>query len=263
MTQREANSKHHVIVLGASNVSRQLAVVIDTARAVCGGAVGAHIAAGYGRSFGTDSSILFRTLPGTLQSGLWAALEQDAVRGARGLITDIGNDLMYGSSSDQLLDWVSRCVERLTDRCERLVITTLPLRSVEALSPRVYRSLRNALFPSNRMTHAETCAAIERVNQGLETLAAPPGVAIVHPRDEWMGPDAIHIRSHDAPEAFHAYMRHWRLDPDAVDPVPAPSLWRRLRFLRWPAEHRRLFGIRRHHPQPAARLPDGTSISLF
>jgi len=71
-------------------------------------------ALGHGRSYGAHSKFVVRTLPGILQSGLWRHLESLSTVPTRALVTDIGNDILYGFSAEQTLAWTARpwCVCR-------------------------------------------------------------------------------------------------------------------------------------------------------
>src|SRR5262249_48210012 len=118
-----------VIALGASNLTRGLPALVSTAREL-GGARGRGVAApGPGRSYGARSRVLARSLPGILHSGLWTRLESLPAVPARGLITDVGNDILYGSPPEEVLAWVEECVSRLRRYTTDIVLTGLPLDS--------------------------------------------------------------------------------------------------------------------------------------
>ncbi len=91
-----------VVLLGASNLTRGISTVVGMARGIVGEPSEFLIAMGHGRSYGQRSSVLGRSLPGITQCGLWEAL-----RHARGptsaLITDIGNDVIYGVPVETIL----------------------------------------------------------------------------------------------------------------------------------------------------------------
>jgi hypothetical protein len=76
-------------------------------------------ALGLGRSYGARSRVLLRGLPGILQSGLWRQLESLPPAPTRALVTDVGNDILYGSSPEQILEWVEESVARLQLRGAR------------------------------------------------------------------------------------------------------------------------------------------------
>lgn len=51
-------------------------------------------ALGHGRSYGAQSRIIFRTLAGILESGLWTELERRPPLTTRSLVTDVGDDIL-------------------------------------------------------------------------------------------------------------------------------------------------------------------------
>ena len=92
-----------VVALGASNLTRGFQTVVATSRAEWGPNVEVLAALGHGRSYGVPSRLVVRTLPGILESGLWHGLESRPEVATRGLVTDVGNDILYGSSAEQTL----------------------------------------------------------------------------------------------------------------------------------------------------------------
>src|SRR5262245_31289035 len=124
-----------LVALGASNLTRGFRTIVSTARLVWGPDIEVMVALGHGRSYGAPSRVIARTLPGILQSGIWTVLEARPSIPTRALITDIGNDLLYGFSPDQTLAWVEEVVDRLQIITGDIVITDLPLSTVKELSP--------------------------------------------------------------------------------------------------------------------------------
>src|SRR5579862_8177465 len=102
-----------VVALGASNLTRGLGAVVSASRATFGSDVRIIAALGHGRSYGARSRWCFRTLPGILDSGLWRALEEAPEGETRALITDVGNDILYGFPVEQILEWVDEAASRL------------------------------------------------------------------------------------------------------------------------------------------------------
>ena len=74
-----------IILLGASNLTRGLSIVIETARLLFAtrdrpeqtsrGPLGVFAALGHGRAYGLPSRVLVRSLPSILDCGLWRAIE--------------------------------------------------------------------------------------------------------------------------------------------------------------------------------------------
>ena len=141
-----------VVALGASNLTRGFQTVVSTARAAWGPGVEVLAALGHGRSYGARSQLVFRTLPGILDSGLWPELESRSPAATRALVTDVGNDILYGFSAERTLAWVEEALRRLSRVTHDIVVTDLPLASIRRLSNRVstVESLRLYLMRSER-----------------------------------------------------------------------------------------------------------------
>src|SRR5262245_25860690 len=101
-----ASEVTRIVALGASNLTRGLHTVVSTARAAWGPDVEVLGALGHGRSYGVESRLVIRTLPGILQSGLWSTLSSLPPATTRGLVTDVGNDILYEFPVPTVLGWV-------------------------------------------------------------------------------------------------------------------------------------------------------------
>jgi hypothetical protein len=147
-------ARARVVLVGASNLTRYLPTVLAHARAAFGGPLEVLTANGLGRSYGTPSSVLGRVLPGIVPCGLWNALDAAAERAplpTAALVTDIGNDLVYGRTPDEVAGWVETVLARLAAHAARTVVTALPIASIETLGPRRFALVRAVLFPSHRI----------------------------------------------------------------------------------------------------------------
>ena len=159
-----------IVLLGASNLTRGLPAVVSTARAAWGSGVEVLAALGLGRSYGASSRILVRTLPGILDCGLWNELETRPRVRTRGLVTDVGNDILYGYGAERTLGWVDEALTRLGRVADELVITDLPMDSIRALSNVKFTAIRSVLVPSCRLGRREVVDTAESVNAGLARL---------------------------------------------------------------------------------------------
>ena len=156
-----------VVALGASNLTRGFQTVVSSARSAWGGDVEVLAALGHGRSYGAPSRFLFRTLPGIIKSGLWAELERRPPTATRGLVTDVGNDILYGFSIERTLGWVEEVLVRLRRVTNDIVLTDLPLASIHRLSHLKFLAFRSALVPSCRLSLSQVIDRAERVNEGI------------------------------------------------------------------------------------------------
>ena len=183
-----------VVAVGASNLTRGFHTVVATARTVWGPDVEVLAALGHGRSYGGPSTFLVRGLPGILQSGLWRELESHPPVPARALVTDVGNDIMYGYPPAQILDWVDQCVARLQRFTPDVIVTGLPHAAVTGLPAGRYLLFRSVFFPRCRLTRDDAMRIGAEVDAGLQRIAASRGAAFLSLRQEWYGLDPIHIR---------------------------------------------------------------------
>ena len=180
-----------LVALGASNLTRGLQAVVGAARRAWGPQTEILAALGHGRSYGVPSRF-HPPLPGILQCGLWRALEEaGAAAATRAVVTDVGNDILYGFPPAQILDWVEETVVRLQRSAAQVTLAGLPVDGIGALSAPRFLFFRSLLVPSCRLSLAQVASRAERVQEGLLTLAAARGLRFVPLRATWYGVDPI------------------------------------------------------------------------
>ena len=247
-----------VVALGASNLTRGFHAVVSTARSEWGPDVEIVAALGHGRSYGTDSTFLGRTLPGILESGLWEGLAALPPAPTRAVVSDVGNDILYGFAAPTILGWVEEAIERLQTLGAEVILAGLPKVGVDDISHARYLVFRSILFPRCRLSFADVSAAAATIETGLARIARVRRLRYVPLKPEWYGVDPIHIRP-----------AHWR---DAWQEIlygrPRAAAMRapwgegmRLYFLR--PERQRLFGVTQVTAQTGTRLAAGGKVWLF
>ncbi len=247
-----------VVALGASNLTRGFQTVVSTARAAWGPGVEVLAALGHGRSYGARSQLLFRTLPGILESGLWSELESRPRVATRGLITDVGNDLLYGFSAEQTLGWVEEALGRLSRVTQDIVLTDLPLASIRGLSSLKFLAFRSILVPSCRLSLAQVLERAELLNTGLAKLSAARGAKFFRLDPAWYGFDPIHVR----PALWRpAWQQILGAHPQASSNGAPTVESLRLYFMR--PERRWVFGIEQFTRQSGVTLPSGGRVWLY
>jgi hypothetical protein len=241
-----------LIALGASNLTRGLATVVRDSRGL-GAPVAVYAALGHGRSYGISSRFCGRTLPGIAGCGLWDALESGPK--TKALVTDIGNDVLYDVPVGQILAWVELCVDRLVSLGAEVVVTDLPLASIERLSHAAFLLFRSILVPGCRLSFGVVKERARALNDGVVALAERRRVALVRLRPEWYRGDPIHIRPHFWGPAWREILGT-REKTDSQKLNALRLYWAR------PARQR-LLGMEFHRAQPAIRLRGGGSVSLY
>ena len=262
VTQNE--SPRRVILLGASNVTLSFPRFWHGLRRVFAEPLELFAAHGHGRSFGMWSRIGPRELPGIVQCRLWDELADASPldEPPRALITDIGNDILYGADPQQIADWVATCLERLREFNARVVLTQLPVASALTLSPARFQFFRRAFFPGSRLTLETVLSHAQRLNELVIELGRKFDVPTPELRGEWYGVDPIHIRRHYRAAAWGELLSPW-FDPspsakfDAVSPGNSLRLWRQR------PQERRWFGRVQIGTQPVLREICGSRLSLY
>jgi hypothetical protein len=247
-----------VVALGASNLTRGFPTVVATARSAWGRNVEVLAALGHGRSYGALSDLAFRTLPGILQSDLWRELSSRPPAATRALVTDVGNDILYGFSAAQTLEWTAEAVDRLQRITKDVVLTDLPIVTIRRLTNEKFLFFRTIFAPQCRLSLAHVVDTAERVTEGLETLAASRSLRFCRLKPAWYGTDPIHIR-------LSAWRPAWQeilCGEGDVRHAPAPLL-EGLRLYLMRPERQWLFGLERLSPQTGVALALGARVWLY
>jgi hypothetical protein len=258
-----------VVLLGASNLTKGLrGLVAMTRETIETAPLEILVAAGHGRSYGQWSRVLARGLPGILQCGLWPVAARSGAVPTYALLTDIGNDLAYGTSPAELIGWLATCLARLRAIEAFTVMTFLPTTRLAQLTPWHFRFFRSVFFPGCGLSYQELLARAVEVNERLADLADRHRAAVVVPRPHWFGADPIHLRRSERPAAWREILSRW--DRGANPPACSPTDSARDATARAPLPRRPLapahctvLGMSVCRPQPSAVLRDGSTISLF
>lgn len=258
--------RRRVVLLGASNLAIGLATVVQASRNLWDEPLDILAAVGHGRSYGIRSAVLGRSLPGIAECGLWQALSDRREAGsqvpAAALVTDIGNDLLYGSSVRQIVGWVETCLDRLAWLNGRTVLTLLPPVNEAHLPEWKFHLLRQLFFPMSRVTRGCALARARELNARLRVIAAERCLALIEPRGEWYGFDQIHLRRSAAPRAWGEILAPWSTGQEAFA-LSRASFARSCRYFFLPPEQRWWYGVEQRRQQPALRERDGTTLWLY
>ncbi|RLT09291.1 MAG: hypothetical protein DWI21_06430 [Planctomycetota bacterium] len=252
------------ILLGASNVTLAFPRLWHGLRRACSEPLEMFAAHGHGRSFGTWSRIGPRELPGIVPCRLWndLAAQPPSAEPPRALITDIGNDLLYGVDPDQIAEWVATCLERLTAMSARVVLTQLPLASALGLGRARFRFFRSMFFPASTVQFGDLATMVTRLNQHILDLGREHHIPTLDLRGQWYGFDPIHIRRRHRNPAWQELLASW-FDDSTVADFRAASPTQSLRQWRQRPSERRWFGREQNAIQPALREADGSTLWLY
>jgi hypothetical protein len=200
-------------------------------------------------------------LPGIASCELWSELSARASLPTALLVTDIGNDLLYGASPQQICSWVERCIRNVASVCSSMVFTQLPVDSLMRVGRVRFFLMRTILFPKSRLRYEQALEDARALNRLVLDMACRWDANVVEPKRSWYGFDPIHIRRRRSHEAWQAMLSCWR-ESSSLEPMRlSVASRRRMRWLR--PRRRRLFGIEQCRTQPATVLPDGSRISIY
>lgn len=249
-----------VVVLGASNVSRGLSRLVAAVETRSPGA-DLFVTAGHGRGYGVNTRVMARRLPSILGSGLWRGLDRHGGDATAALVTDVGNELLYGFPAEQIASWVRESVRRLADRGATIAITRLPMAGIAEVGPVRYRALRTFFVPGCRLSLAALKEAATRLDAELQAIAGDFGATVIEQPAHWYGLDALHVRRRHLDDLWHTACEAWGL-PGVESPARSSvSTW--VKVGTKAAEVRSLAGVTRFTRQPVVRLPGGGTLSLY
>jgi hypothetical protein len=160
------------------------------------------IATGPGRAYFASGGLLNVTHPPIQSSKIFEAAQNKAASGYQvvALVTDIGNDIMYGVSTEKVTDTLQQVFAKLESMNAEIFYTTLPVAFEKGVHPIWYYVLRSVLLPFSRISYDEATAGIIKVNQFLKKYDSEHS-HLIPGMDRYLGFDEIHygwFRAHSA-----------------------------------------------------------------
>jgi len=225
-----ASCLRRVILIGASNVTLGFPLVFNSCLESLPAETELFAIHGHGRSFCQWSYVLNRGLPPVLECGLWQALKQrPAAAQTWGLVTDTGNDLIYGRSVDDLITNVTTAFQRLHELGAVITYVGLPVERIMMLSDLSYRIAKKMLFPGPTVPWKTMSARVLEFDERVRQVASQYATTILIPRLPWYGIDPIHIRKSQSLIAWREILEAWSFpeQPKVVAPSynAAMNLW--------------------------------------
>ncbi len=258
---RIAAPPQRVVILGASNVIRNISTILATAELFRGQPLDFLAAAGHGRSYGLTSCVLGRSLPAIRACALWETLSERPQVPTVSLVTDVGNDLLYGASVAAIVSWVEECLTKLAQISDRVILTELPLENIARLNSINFFLFRTILFPKSKLTLAAAREMSEALNERIAHLASVAGVTLIKPDMTWYGADPIHIHRRHRNKAWRQILQPWQTK--SITPLVAPPRAERIPLRECRPHLRSLMGIVQRRDQPTLRMTNGTQVSFF
>ena len=214
LTRISSAGRQPVVLLGASNLTMGWQPLLRALVSRIRRPVDVFAAMGMGRSYVDWSTFGIRQLPGIVDSGIWDSLRQQHPQPATPplvMLTDIGNDLVYGRSPEMIMDAIRLCLQQLktwSGDCQ-ILFTGLPMESVASLSRFRFLVARTLLFPASPLSWSDIKRKVAELNQLVEAEVRTQQLKLARPRGEWYGLDPIHVLSRYRETAFGFYFDHW------------------------------------------------------
>lgn len=192
-----------LVLLGASNLSRGCFTFSRHMKACLHPhPVEVLIASGPGRAYCTSGGLLHVSYPPIYASDIFEVAHNQSESGYQivALVTDIGNDIMYGISAEKVIETLQQVFARLQSMNAEIFYTTLPVAFEKGVHPVWFYILRSLLLPFSRVSYDEATAGIIEVNQFLKKSASRH-CHWIPDMDRYLGYDEIHygwLRAHFA-----------------------------------------------------------------
>ncbi len=157
---------------------------------------------GPGRGYCTEGGIFNITYPPIGSCGILKSASGRA-QGARqvvALITDIGNDIMYGVPVSEITSCLNTLLQNLDAIGADVFVNPIPLDFAEDVSEHQFRILRSVFYPHSAIDYSGAAKAVTAVN-GFLRDSAGGRIHLLPSVKDFCGVDKIHysiFRSHKA-----------------------------------------------------------------
>ncbi|MDJ0835609.1 MAG: hypothetical protein QNK37_03780 [Acidobacteriota bacterium] len=252
-------SKQTIALFGASNLWFSTGAAVQCLATAFQPPMEVYIASGPGRSYLTRGGNVLVQYEGHVRGSLLRKLERNKPEQLTVVLTDIGNDLIYGASSETLLAQLERILVRLKALNARVVVTQIPLESLLKLSKGLYYMIRSIYYFRCRIPYDPMMAMAGELHRGLTTLCREHRAALVDSQASWYSFDRFHLRPGAWKQAWSAWLKPFGVEPaiDAGIRLSGKSHWRRL-----PRHYRLLGREKQGSPKPWVPMP-GLNVSFY
>ena len=202
------------IFLGASNLARGYTALVKAAENWMHPHACEFLGAmGPGRGYCVPGGMLKVVYPPIASCGILPAAKKKAAHSSRvvALITDVGNDIIYGVPGSRIILTLSEILQDLSAMGAEISITSISVDLERDVGARGYQILRRIYFPFSQISFAEAAQAAKEINRFIENLSSQ-GIHVIHGLDRYQGLDRIHhsllqssrVWSLIASEIFHS-----------------------------------------------------------
>jgi hypothetical protein len=182
------------ILLGASNLARaRYGIQKYLEKIFASDSVSTLIASGPGRAYCVTGGIFlvnYHPLKNSpaINLGRYKSLE---FYQTVALISDIGNDIMYGVPVQKIIRDLDKLIHELSHFCSHVFVIPIPCKKIEQLSNWKINLLKKLLFPKSQLSPENIISSVHAINHFLSQLQNPR-VTVLETMDDSIGWDHVH-----------------------------------------------------------------------
>jgi hypothetical protein len=182
------------IFLGASNLSRSFyGLKRCIKRCMLPRTTSFLHAMGPGRGYVSRGGILNAVYTPIIDSGIFEEVRNKKIKDQQviAFITDIGNDIMYGASPEEIIGGLQLLFNVLDEFATDVFITSIPVDLENDISELYFHILRKVFFPRSPVTFSQALNNIKSINQFI-FQSSNQKISVVNDMKPFCGIDKIH-----------------------------------------------------------------------
>ena len=182
------------ILLGASNLARSFYGLKGCIkRCLFPRSVNFIHAMGPGRGYISRGGIFNVTYTPIINCGVLETIRYTRKPNQRviALITDIGNDIMYGVPSEKIIRGIKYIVDTLSEFETDILITSISVDLKNEISEFYFHILRQIFFPKSEAKYSQTLEAIDAINKYIHK-SSNARTTVISDMNQFCGLDKIH-----------------------------------------------------------------------
>ena len=209
------------ILFGASNLARSFyGLKLSIKRCIHPRPATFIHAMGPGRGYLSRGGILNTTYPPIIDCGILESIQKIRKPNQQiiVLITDIGNDIMYGIHSEKIIEGLQNIFDTLGEVTKNIFITPIPINLKNDIGEFYFRVLRCIFFPKSSINYSQTLESIKVINQFI-LHSSNKKTTVINGMERFSGLDKIHysvFKSHLA----SAHIANKLIEPIGVNVSP-------------------------------------------
>ena len=182
------------IFLGASNLARSFyGLKRCIGRCIFPRPASFMHAMGPGRGYVSRGGILNAIYSPILNCGIFEAARNKRIKNQQVvvLITDIGNDIMYGVSSEKIINGLQYLLNGLGEFKTNIFITSIPVDLENDISELHFHIIRQIYFPKSPVKYSQASNNIKAINKFI-LQSSNKKITVINDMKQFCGMDKIH-----------------------------------------------------------------------